>query len=142
MKSVNLVEMDERGACHIQPVTLIPRREMRCIEGLFQDILRDAAHDAQHDDYLSIRLLDEGPLLDPISRLRDYYPNVLETPRSILGRDGIQRRASGDYKAVSVNELFFTFFEQVMGTAMNQAEAEVFNEVIAALQRTEREGVA
>src|SRR5262249_8335970 len=123
-------------------VPLTPRHELRCVEGYFQDILREAPNDPRREDYLSIRLLDEGPLLDPMNRLRQHYPYVMETPRLVLGLNSLQRRTGNDYRAMSIEDLFTTFFEQMTGASMSLEESEVFAEVMTEMQHIEREVLA
>ena len=35
-KAVLVVEMDEKGACSVTPAPLVPKRDVRCLEGFFR----------------------------------------------------------------------------------------------------------
>ena len=138
-KSVNLVEMDADGICTIEYIPLHPQRDIRCITGFLADVLAQAAGDSRPDDYVSIRLLDTGALLDPIARLREVYPNVLETPRVALLTSAGLRRAETDHRTVRVEDLFADFYEQITGAAPSSDALTAFASILNDLRRTERE---
>jgi DNA repair protein SbcD/Mre11 len=141
-KSVNLVDMDGAGMCAIEHIPLHPLHDVRCITGLLSDVLTNALVDPRPDDYLSVRLLDTGALLDPISRLREVYPNVLETPRiAFLTSTGL-RRTGTDHRTMSVEALFADFYEQITGAALSVDALGAFAAVMNDLQHTDREVVA
>ena len=142
VKSVNLVELDGEGNCQVAYIPLTPRRDMRRIEGFFADVLRDAPSDPRRDDYLSIRLLDDGPLLEPMRRLSAYYPNLLETPRVGLNASTIGVRHGLDHRLKRTDDLFAFFFEQMTGAALSDAEADVLAEALARVRRQETEVIA
>ncbi len=76
-KGVTLVEMDGNGLKNIEHLQLTPLRDMRIIEGEFRQILEQGKVDPNSNDYLAVRLTDRHAILDPMSQLRDVYPNVL-----------------------------------------------------------------
>lgn len=141
-KSINLVDMDADGLYKIENIPLHPQHDVRCITGLLSDVLTNALVDPRPDDYLSVRLLDTGALLDPISRLREVYPNVLETPRiAFLTSTGL-RRTGTDHRTMSVEALFADFYEQITGAALSVDALGAFAAVMNDLQHTDREVVA
>jgi exonuclease SbcD len=76
-KSVTLVEIDAAGGVTCEHLPLTPPRALRTLEGGLQALL-DAAQPAWREDWIRVRLTDAGPVWDPMARLRDAYPNVLE----------------------------------------------------------------
>ena len=76
-KSVTIVDLDGQGAVTTEQVILKPLRDMRTLEGQFDDLLEQAKTDPQSDDYLLIKLTDKVALIDPMAKLRQYYPNIL-----------------------------------------------------------------
>jgi len=139
LKSVSLVELDAAGACSVEYLPLQPRRDLRCLTGYLADVLAQAASDPRPEDYLSIRLLDQGALLDPLARLREVYPNVLETPRVALAVTTTLRRSRYDYRTADVTALFAEFYEQVEGAPLEEEAAAAFAAVIDELRQSERE---
>ena len=87
-KSVALVEIDGAGKTAIETIPLTPRRDVRRLEGYFADIMSNAPEGGSRDDYIMVTLLDSGPIMDAIGRLREVYPNVLHLERPRLAAEG------------------------------------------------------
>lgn len=85
-KSVTLVEIDAAGAVRCEAVPLAPRRRLRTLEGTLQALL-DGADRTLREDWFRVRLTDDTPVWDPMARLRQAYPHVLELD-STYGRRG------------------------------------------------------
>jgi exonuclease SbcD len=140
-KSAHLVELDGAGMPQVEYIPLVPRRDLRLIEGELADLLVGPAAGEQFDDFLLVRLTDAHELLDPMGRLREIYPNVLHIERPALARAGADplrahRSRGGD------PELFAAFFEQVTGAALSEPQATAFREVYDGVLGTSREGPA
>lgn len=138
-KSVNLVEMYADGTCRVEYIPLKPQLDVRCITGVLAEVLAGAAGDPRPNDYLSIRLLDTGALLDPITRLREVYPNVLETPRVGLLTSSELRRVGTDHRTISVEDLFADFYQQITGTELSSSALTAFADVLNNLQHIAQE---
>jgi exonuclease SbcD len=76
-KSMALVELDAEGGCTVERILFKPKRRIRVLTGLFLDILENA-HQLPSDDFIKLVLTDDGALVDPISRIREFYPNTLQ----------------------------------------------------------------
>lgn len=140
-KSVSVVELDAAGTCTLRLETLTPRRDLRCLRGLLQELLAAAERDPRRDDYLHVTLTDDGALLDPMSQLREGYPNVLSLARETT-RAGAEADARPDHRGMTPAELFNDFFKEATGTALTEAEAAEFIRVADTIHRAEREEVA
>lgn len=138
-KSVTLVEMDAAGDVACEAVHLTPRREVRCLDGCLQDILKGPGGGENRDDYLMVTLRDTGAILDAIGQLRAVYPNVLHIERPHFGVGGEMRGVSGDHRRQGESDLFAAFFSQVTGSSLSEAERDAFSAVTEAVQRLERE---
>ena len=127
VKAVTLVELPEKGTARTEPLPLTPRRDLRRLRGRFEDLMR-GPH-GNPEDYLFLDLLDDGPVLDAMARLRQVYPNIL----------GIQPAppvpaAGGEVPDISQRELdpsvlFRSFFHEIQGRDMDEEEAAVFREI-------------
>ncbi|MFA5384867.1 MAG: exonuclease SbcCD subunit D [Eubacteriales bacterium] len=138
-KSVTLVEMDREGKTNIEEVCLTPRRDVRCLEGLLNDILAGPRSGESRDDYLKVTLTDSGAILDALNKLRSVYPNVLHIERPFLTSGAELRGPGGDHRGLSETSLFLSFFEQVTGTALSAGQLQVFTDTVENLYRQERE---
>lgn len=131
-KSVSLVELNGRGEVAVTEFPLIPRRNLRVIEGMLDELLGRKPPAAEREDYLLIRLLDGSALLDPLGRLREVYPNVLQIERPAFERSGEETGLSREDLKQDELSLFRSFFTQVTGEALTEEQAEAFRTVAGA----------
>lgn len=82
LKSATLVELGADGVEHVEYLPLSPRRQLRKIEGAFDDIMRAASHDPNREDYIWFELTDPGLVLQAMSRLQEFYPNAVKLTRA------------------------------------------------------------
>ena len=136
-KSVAIVELDGAGKVHTERVRLSPLRDVRRLEGVLADLL--ASPDARiREDYLCVSLLDKGPVLDAIGRLRQVYPNVLHIERPLFAPTG-QGAGLGRPGRKTEVELFEAFFREVTGDELSADEVRCFADTVDAFHRAERE---
>ncbi|MGF7185444.1 exonuclease SbcD [Desulfitispora alkaliphila] len=128
-KSISLVELDSKGNVEVEQVYLRPKRDLRRVEGLLEEILTNGHEDKQKEDYLVVSLQDKGAILDAIGKLRKVYPNVLHIERPTMGQEQEDMcKPQGDYKSVQDKDLFSAFFQQVT----NEPMSEEYNSALAA----------
>lgn len=120
-KSFFVVDMDATGACSVEAVPFEPRRDLRRIEGSFQEVLEQGAHDPDADDYVQVTLTNRGPITDAMARLREVYPNCLHVafPEVDLDADDdLVPPQETDTPA----DVFDTFYQYATGTALDDAD--------------------
>ena len=141
-KSISIVDMDGAGKCIVERVALSPRHDVRCLRGLLADILKGPAPGENREDYVHVTLEAAGALLDPIGRLREFYPNVIgiDRPEFVARAQGDDRRI--DHRKVGDADLFAAFMDQVTGTKLTPEQAEAFAQVAGTLRAEEREVLA
>jgi len=152
-KTVDVVELAADGTFTRESVPLRPRRDVRRISGRFADLLRGpaaaGAATGSPNDYLLVTLLDDGPVLDAMARLREVYPNVLRIERTEgwgaagpagAGASGSAAAAAGDIRHnMTERDLFRAFFTDVTGAELTADEQSTLDEVIEDVRRAERE---
>jgi len=141
-KGVDLVEMDGAGRCRVEQIALTPRREVRCVEGHLKEILEGPRSGQSREDYLQIRLLDKGPILDVMGKLREVYPNVLHVDRPHLYGEAQAGSRPRDFAQRSDEELLDAFFLEATGELLEEAQRATLREVLATVRRAEEEGSA
>lgn len=141
-KAAKVVEIDATGKCAVEAVPLVPRRQIRCIEGTLEEILRGPQDGAGREDYLQVTLHDRGALLDPMSKIRQVYPNALHLDRPALTSAADGSGSRPDHTKMTDAELFGDFFRQVTGEPLTEAQSAAFATVIDAMRQREREAVA
>jgi DNA repair protein SbcD/Mre11 len=78
-KSVTLVNIKEKGNVEISAIPLIPKRDLREIRGLYNDLVSKAYYDCLNTlDYYHITLLDEEDVMDAVAKLRVIYKNLMK----------------------------------------------------------------
>ena len=140
-KSVSVVTLGATGELDVRPEALTPLRDMRRIKGRLKDLLLPSAYAGTNQaDYLHVTLTDEGGILDPISKLRTVYPNVLALDFESRSKpDGDGKTAAGaDCISKSVNELFAEFYGDMTGRSFSSAQAVVLAETAAEAEHMER----
>ncbi len=142
-KGVNLVEIDEAGACRVERIPLSPRREVRRVRGYLKEILAGPEPGENRDDYLMVTLLDTGAILDVMGKLREVYPHVMHVERPGLERSGVgptSRRP--DHRTLNDAQLFADFFVQVTGSQLTTEEISAYESIADELRKLEREVVS
>ncbi|MEA4883348.1 MAG: exonuclease SbcCD subunit D [Clostridia bacterium] len=133
-KSVTIVDLSSEGLPIVREVALTPRRDVRRVRGMFDDILRGPTGGESREDYISVTLLDTGQVHEPMARLREVYPSILE-----IGREefGVQQGVSGiglRHKEMTELELFAAFFEETTGTPLTEEQERAFITVLEAAE--------
>ncbi len=137
LKSVNLVDMDAAGQCTVERVPLVPRRDLRVIEGELADLVAAAAADPGRDDYVLARLTDRGALLDAMGKLRTAYPNALAIERPQHAADG-PGRAAGDHRRIRIEDLFAGFYAEVAGRPLDAEALATVHRIVGAIEQDAR----
>jgi exonuclease SbcD len=129
VKSVNMVEIGPSGDCKVERLQLRPRHAVRCLDGLFDDLRKGSAAGGAVDDYLMVTLQDRGPVLDAMGQLRQVYPNLLHVERALQVVSGEAASVRLDHRCTSTDQLFSSFFRQVTGQDLTEAEVAAFADV-------------
>lgn len=140
-KSVTIVEIDEEGQVALSYQALVPLRNMRQIKGQLQDLLDPEVYrETNVEDYLHVILTDEGELLEPMSKLRTVYPNVLSLEMEGKERQvGESKTSAGlGYKQKSKLDLFADFYEDMTGQEFSPQKATLVGKTIEMVETEER----
>jgi len=136
-KSVNLIDMDAAGTCTVERIPLVPRRDLRILEGELAALIAAAAADPARDDYVLARLTDHGALLDAMGKLRGAWPNALAIERPTLVGDG-PGRATDDHRRTRIQDLFGSFHQEATGVALERSAKVALDRVVDRLEQEAR----
>lgn len=138
-KSVTIVDLDDKGKVTHQRIPLQPKRDLRVIEAYFDDLLHSDAHPAS-GDYLHIKLLDDGQILNAISQLRKKFPNILrlekllkQSERGLNQLEQVKQR-----QKLSPVELFEAFYQEMTDEKLSDQRKQIVSEVVDQINQTER----
>lgn len=131
-KSVTVAELRAKGETEIRQIPLQPRREMTELRGTFEEILEEAWKKGEpQTDYYHMILTDETDVVDALSRLREYYPNIMlldydnrrtRSQKEVEQLDRVEERTPG--------ELFAALYEQQNGQEMDSDRKEYLDGLI------------
>lgn len=131
-KSVTVAELREKGVTEIRQIPLQPRREMIELRGTFEEILEEARKKGEpQTDYYHMILTDETDVVDALSRLREFYPNIMlldydnrrtRSQKEVEQLDRVEERTPG--------ELFAALYEQQNGQEMDSDRKEYLDGLI------------
>ena len=131
-KSVTVAELRAKGETEIRQIPLQPRREMIELRGTFEEILEEARKKGElQTDYYHMILTDETDVVDALSRLREYYPNIMlldydnrrtRSQKEVEQLDRVEERTPG--------ELFAALYKQQNGQEMDSDRKEYLDGLI------------
>jgi exonuclease SbcD len=133
VKGVSLVDIDARGVPTVRHVPLAPRRDVRIVTGTLAELLQQPDPQARRDDYLCAHLTDAGPVLDPMARLREVYPNMMEIRFARQPAGPHAQQTGGDHRGRQPDELFRAFYRDMLGEELGEAALQVFQASVQAV---------
>ncbi len=136
-KSFTVVEMDPSGGVEIERVAVRARRDLRRVQGTLKDLLASGP-EGPAEDYMIITLLDKGDVHEPMSRIREIYPNALHIERLAGAGSTPGRFAGKDHRELDLRAHFADFFSSVTGEDMTEAEEALLREVLGEIGAEEK----
>ena len=132
-KSVSLVELGADAVPVTRRVALKPRRDLRIITGTLDELLVQPDAVLSRDDYLSAQLTDTSPVLDPMLRLREVYPNILDMQLARQAEGQVGALSGGDHRQRKPEDLFRAFHLDMLGEEISPQALDVFNQSVQSL---------
>ena len=127
VKGVTLVDIGADRIPTVRNIPLAPRRDLRIIRGTLAQLLHQPDPVLRRDDYLCAHLTDSDPVLDPMARLREVYPNLLELQFTHVTEGNAAARAAGDHRRREPDDLFRAFYRDMLGEEIGEPALAVFN---------------
>ena len=132
VKSVTVTEIREKGSLSVRTVPLHPVRDLREIEGTYEELTYRPNYEGTNtEDYLHITLTDEEDIPDAIGKLRLIYPNLmsLDYNNSRTRSAGVlSDPAEADRKSPLV--LFEEFYKEQNGRSMSDEQKDFAREIM------------
>ncbi|MDX8046180.1 exonuclease SbcCD subunit D [Gracilibacillus sp. S3-1-1] len=138
-KSVTILDITESDKT-IRTIPLQAARDLRIIEGYFTDLLEGKIAEPT-DDYLQISLLDDGQIMDPVTKLRKLFPNILRLERKhhFVHQSLKEINAVKEKQEMTHEQLFASFYQQIKGTELPKEREKYVKDVIQKVLKEERE---
>ena len=135
-KGFFIIELDGEGDVTFEKRDLIPKKDMRTVEGTIEEIQQRQIS----DDYVFVKLLDETPVLFPMEKVRSVYPNAMHVerkmympPKSVGNEERTERGKQDDVT------LFYAFYEEMKGEIADEETKALFTEVLHEVMNREEE---
>lgn len=117
-KYVTVVDIDDDIS--VKEIPLVPLRDLRTIESLYEDIMDME----ESDDYISIELTDNELKYNAFDNIQHkVFKNILSLKYKNRLGEGTASTAGMDRSSLqerSMNELFEKFYSEIMGAEMNK----------------------
>jgi DNA repair protein SbcD/Mre11 len=135
-KGVTLVEVNASGLQSAKHLPLSPRRDMRVLEGELTALIEQGKVDPNNEDYLLVRLTDRHAILEPMSKLRAVYPNVLQLEKPGMLETGDQQMSREKLKRGEL-DMFRDFFVQISGQELTEEQHAAIQQTITDIHKQE-----
>lgn len=140
-KVFTVVDINETGEVNIDLVPIKFPRDMRIIKGPLDELIKEEVYyseDLNLNDYIKAILTDEGDLIDPLSKLRAVYPNLMEIERENKMKLGQNKTAaSKGFKEKSELDLFKEFYKNICGEDLNEEQLDIVQDGIKDVMKDE-----
>lgn len=140
-KSITIVDIDDEGNVEISLRKLTPVRDMRIIRGSLEELLKPEVYkNTNVQDYLQVDLTDDGELIEPMSKIRTVYPNVLKLTRNFFNKDpeAVEQFSAEHRSKRDMLELFQEFYTGITRKEFDEDKAKVIAQVLKEVQKGER----
>lgn len=130
-KNIVMVDLEEKGKkAQFTKLWLTQIRDVKKLTGYFDDIVA-AADEELKNHYVSITLRDEEIIPDVKEKLSAYFDYILEVVVDNSETRKIMLDDVEELKDMSPYDAFNTFFKQLKDREMNEAESELFREILS-----------
>jgi len=115
------------------------KRRFSCVEASMNELMEDERFEGLRDHYLSVKLTDDGLLIDIHRRLTERFPHVLEIDQPSLHVEGSTDRVVSREDVDDPSRLFTLFLEKFGWKDNDNRELamEIFDDVRKELDRRE-----
>ncbi|MEK4701229.1 exonuclease SbcCD subunit D [Solibacillus sp. FSL R7-0668] len=134
-KGFLMLELAQDGTVTVEKKLFVPKREMRIVKGVLDDILQHQ----KSDDYVFVKLEDDGYVKGASELVRTVYPNALHIERVAVFAQMDQQSATMNRVQMDDSELFELFYCEMTGKELTADIKEIYTSVLQQLLENERE---
>lgn len=141
-KGYYMVEMDASGECTIDKRHLIPKRDMRSLTVTLEQLQAEA----RSEDYMYVTILSDSPVLFPMEKARQVFPNTLHVERrnySTWERENEDEQARQETRVLRKHidplTLFVAFYEEVAERQLSESKRQLFVDTYQSLLQKDGE---
>jgi len=137
IKSIMCVEMKEKDVLEMRKLPLKQQTDLVILEDNLENLLSSKYEQYRTGYYLSVKVVDNRFVLDPIGQLRNKFEGILEFHIDNTMQKSYKHShlSVEDLKEKSTYDLFKEFFEKQNGDMMNAAEEETIQKILAEIEQ-------
>lgn len=131
-KSIEIVDICEKGNVEIHSVSLEPVRGLRTIKGTLEHLTSDAvvyADGVSREDYICAVITDRERVSDAAGKLFRWYPNLLRIEYQTELRDTVESEIA-ELQGKSPAELFAEYYESMSGKPLADRQRKIVEEIL------------
>lgn len=132
-KQLSLVTL-EKNHVEIEPIYIQPKRDMRVIKGLFDNIMEQKS-----EDYVFFELLDENFVMDAMNQLRRRYPNAMGLEYAVKKEreESSSAMHQEQLKKLSIQDIFADFYAHYKEKELTTERKEIIDSLLHKMERGE-----
>ena len=132
-KQLSLVTL-EKDHVEIEPIYIKPKRDMRIVKGLFDEIMEQ-----QSEDYLFFELLDENFVIDAMNQLKRRYPNAmgLEYVAKKEREENSSIKHQEQLEKLSIQDIFADFYTHYKEKNLTDERKDIIDNILHQMERGE-----
>ncbi|RUO62210.1 exonuclease SbcCD subunit D [Pseudidiomarina insulisalsae] len=134
-KSVTLVTIADDKSVTTELLPLRAIRDVRVLEGKFDQLLGQGKDDPAADDYLQIKLTDKEAILDPLARLRTVYPNILDLTKVALEREATTNKRTREQLGRQPIEIINDFYKEMTSDSLSEEQTKLLTDILSELNK-------
>lgn len=134
-KGFLIIDLAQDGTVKLEKRLLMPKREMCIVKGVLDDILQHK----KSDDYVFVKLEDEGYVKGAAELVRTVYSNALHIERTAVFTQIEQQSTTMNRVQMDDSELFELFYSEMTGKELSVETKAIYTEVLQQLLDDERE---
>ncbi|MDN5372071.1 MAG: repair protein SbcD/Mre11 [Carnobacterium sp.] len=132
-KQLSLVTL-EKDHVEIEPIYIKPKRDMRIVKGLFDEIMEQ-----QSEDYLFFELLDGNFVIDAMNQLKRRYPNAmgLEYVAKKEREENSSIKHQEQLEKLSIQDIFADFYTHYKEKNLTDERKDIIDNILHQMERGE-----
>jgi exonuclease SbcD len=137
-KGMSIVDLAADGSIRVESIDLLPPRDVARVQGTFEELRTEARFEHAIPCYVEATLTDEGYVPDPMVRLRQRFPHLLNVRRLALELALDQDMSERRKLETDELALFHQFYKHVRSAEPDEARLDVFKRMAEAVRHEER----
>lgn len=132
-KQLSLVTL-EKDHVEIESIYIKPKRDMRIVKGLFDEIMEQ-----QSEDYLFFELLDENFVIDAMNQLKRRYPNAmgLEYVAKKEREENSSIKHQEQLEKLAIQDIFADFYTHYKEKNLTDERKDIIDNILHQMERGE-----